>query len=103
MAKNYFYICKLVETAIPLFISYWLLFLVAMYPSYNLIYLLNKISLALVPLSIISTLVKQPIVRHPDLSIYLASFSASEVDMSELAGIAHKIIVLGSIIYLRVS
>lgn len=60
-------------------------------------------SLALVPLSIISTFVKQPIVLRPDLSIYLANLSASEVEISELAGIAHKIIVFGSVMYLRVS
>ena len=63
----------------------------------------KSVSLALVPLSIRSIFVRQPIVLMPFISIYLASFKASEVETSMLAGMAQRMMVLGSSIQLLVS
>ena len=71
-----------------------------MYPNLNAISLFNIIDLASVPLSIISILVITPIVLVPSGSNYYAIYNDSEVDISALAGITHKIIVLSSLQYL---
>lgn len=57
--------------------------------------------IAFVPLSIISILVKTPIVLSPEGSKSLAIFNASEVEISEFAGITQRIIVVGSEQYLN--
>ncbi len=53
-----------------------------------------------VPLSMMSTLVSTPIVLCPYGSMSLANFSPSLVEMSALAGITHRIMLLSSFIYL---
>ena len=55
------------------------------------------------PLSIISIFVMHPMVLSPSRSIFLAIYRTSSFVMSWLAGITHKIIVLGSSIYLKIN
>lgn len=76
------------------------LFLIPTYPSLKGIYWFKIILDASVPLSIISILVITPKVLDPSGSHFLAKSSPCDVDISALAGITHKIIVLSSVQYL---
>lgn len=49
-----------------------------------------------------SIFVMQPMVLSPNLSIFLAIYKTSSLVMSWFAGMTHKIMVLGSSIYLRI-
>ena len=59
-----------------------------------------NILLALVPLSMISILVRTPIVLNPLGSSSLAIYNPSDVEISALADITQSMIVLGSETYL---
>jgi hypothetical protein len=87
-------------TGILSMISYCDLFLIPTKPSLKFTSLPSIILLALVPLSIISIFVITPIVLIPLGSSYLAIYKPSEVVISTLAGITHKIIVRVSLTYL---
>ena len=87
------------STGTLLMMSSWALFTIPIYPNFRWIYSFISIFLAEVPLSIISILVITPIVLYWDLSHSLANFKPSEVAISWLAGITHRMIVLGSLQY----
>lgn len=91
---------KAIETLTLLLISYCDLFFIPTNPNFNEIYWLVIILEASVPLSIISIFVITPKVLVPYGSHFLAKSNPCEVDISALAGITAKIMVLSSAQYL---
>lgn len=97
LRKNSAYLLSATSTGTLLLISSCALLTMPMYPNFKWISSFINIFLALVPLSMMSILVMTPIVLSPALSHSLASLRPSEVERSWLAGMTHRMMVLGSL------
>mmetsp|Transcript_37070 Transcript_37070/g.75051 ORF Transcript_37070/g.75051 Transcript_37070/m.75051 type:complete len:217 (+) Transcript_37070:629-1279(+) len=99
--KNFFSSRLAADTSFLSLMSFWLRLTTPMKPSLSGTTLLYSISRAFVPLSMRSILVMTPMVRSPSGSTALLIWIASEVAMSELAGVTDRMIELGFAVYLR--